>query len=153
MAVGRSRSAPASVPFSSVSRPPARRISRPFSVNACCSDPATDIASLTRKTRPGPVFAAIAARIVAGWTCTPSLLGLRPSCRQANSSRRQARPLLASRSREPAYPPSAGASPGRVQLSMVPGMVPPLEVGTRLVCASATWSATTPRAASTEAKR
>ena len=71
MAVGRSRSAPASVPFSSVSRPPARRISRPFSVNACCSDPATDIASLTRKIRPGPVFAAIAALVL---TATVSLL-------------------------------------------------------------------------------
>ena len=49
-----------------------------------------DIASLTRKIRPGPVFAAIAARIVAGWTCTPSAIS--PADRRPSASTAPTRP-------------------------------------------------------------
>ena len=48
-AVAKSRSAPASVPSASVSRPSRRRICRPFRVKPSRSVPATAIASVTRK--------------------------------------------------------------------------------------------------------
>ena len=59
-ASARLRSAPAKVPSSNVSRPCRRRIRRPWSANSSRSEPATAIASDTRKIRSEARSAAIA---------------------------------------------------------------------------------------------
>ena len=69
-----SRSAPASVPSSSLKLPFARLITRPFSVKDCISVPIVAIASVTRKMRPGPFLARNAMAMVAGSTWMPSAI-------------------------------------------------------------------------------
>ena len=84
-AVARSRSAPASVPSSSRRQPSARTIRRLCSPNSRKPVPATAIASLTRKIRPGGRLAAQAMRMTSGCTWMPSAISPAETSPQDNA--------------------------------------------------------------------